>query len=650
MARPDYRPYLPSPAQSKIMGPTARAHAKARTDTPRGRENAALRRALVEQPFAGITADGTVMPGLFSLRPDGAPVAAMTAAAAAFFGMLAPAQRAGVCFAVDDNHWRRWQNSELYVEDFGLRLEEAPDALRDAAMAVVRASLSAQGFAKSRDVMRLNRFIGDLLGAPHVLGEWSYLFSLFGVPGAGEPWGWQLFGHHLCLHCLVVAEQMVLTPSFMGAEPSYADTGPFAGISLFEDEERSGLALMRALGPHQQRQAIVAHAMMGGDLPPGRRHPNDNLHLAGAYQDNRIIPCEGIAAHNFSADQRRALVDLIACYVEVLPPGPQQVRMAEIERHLPATHFCWIGGFDEASPFYYRIQSPVVLIEFDHHAGVFLTNAEPAKFHVHTIVRTPNGNDYGRDLLRLHYEQAPHQALANDRLAEASRKYPDRITGLAAFAPRDPARAARELERAVRTLGLKGGIVNSHSLGEYLDDRKFWPIFEAVQAMGVPIYIHPRDPSPQMIKPFEVFGFKIGWSWAAEVGTHIVRLIGAGVFDQFPRLQIVIGHMGEGLPFHLDRIDNRYFWEHEMAGTAPKLKRKPSGYVRDNVVLTTSGMNYSPPLLLTIQMVGIDNVLFAADYPFENVRESVAAIDGLAIADRDKEKLYHLNAKRVFAL
>src|SRR5487761_1465834 len=241
-------------------------------------------------------------------------------------------------------------------------------------------------------------------------------------------------------------------------------------------------------------------------------------------------------------------------------------------------------------------------------------------------------------------------ALSNDRLAEAARKYPGRITGRAAFAPRDPARAARELERAVKTLGLKGGIVNSHSLGEYLDDRKFWPIFEALQAMDAPLYIHPRDPSPQMIKPFEVMGFKIGWSWAAEVGTHIIRLIGGGVFDRFPRLKIVIGHMGEGLPFHLDRIDNRYYWEHEMAGIAPKLKRKPSDYVRDNIVVTTSGMNFSPPLLMTIQMLGIDNVLFAADYPFENVLDSVAAIDAVAIADRDKEKLYSLNSKRVFKL
>jgi 5-carboxyvanillate decarboxylase len=241
-------------------------------------------------------------------------------------------------------------------------------------------------------------------------------------------------------------------------------------------------------------------------------------------------------------------------------------------------------------------------------------------------------------------------ALANDRLAEMARKYPTRIAGLAGFAPRDPERAARELERAVKTLGLKGGIVNSHSLGEYLDEKKFWPIFETLQALDVPLYIHPRDPSPQKIKPFEVFGFKVGWSWAAEVGTHIIRLIGNGVFDRFPRLQIVIGHMGEGLAFFVDRIDNRYFWEHEMAAVPPRLKRKPSDYIRENIVVTTSGMNYAAPLQLTIQTLGIDNVLFAADYPFETVRDSVEAIDNLALADRDKEKLYSLNAQRVFKL
>jgi hypothetical protein len=130
--------------------------------------------------------------------------------------------------------------------------------------------------------------------------------------------------------------------------------------------------------------------------------------LGGAHQDNRIVPYEGLPGSALSALQRRNLLDLISAYVAPLPPGPQKARMEEIERHLGKTHFCWIGGHSEDSAFYYRIQSPVVFIEFDHHAGVFLTNAEPAKFHVHTIVRTPNGNDYGVDLLRQHYREAEH--------------------------------------------------------------------------------------------------------------------------------------------------------------------------------------------------------------------------------------------------
>jgi 5-carboxyvanillate decarboxylase len=255
----------------------------------------------------------------------------------------------------------------------------------------------------------------------------------------------------------------------------------------------------------------------------------------------------------------------------------------------------------------------------------------------------------------VHQDMDPAQGselagLSNDRLAQAAAAYPDRLTGLAAFAPRNPALAARELERGVKKLGLKGGIVNSHSAGEYLDDRKFWPIFEAAQAMDVPIYIHPRDPSPQMFPPFDMLGFKVGWSWAVEVGTHIVRLIWSGLFDTFPRLRIIIGHMGEGLPFCLDRIDNRYYWEIEIAGSTPKLKRRPSDYFRENIIVTTSGMNFALPLRLALSMLGVDNVLFAADYPYENVAESVAAIDAFDLPDGDKQKLYHLNSKRVFKL
>jgi hypothetical protein len=408
MSHNDYRPFVPAPGHTNIAGPTPRAHAETRLQNPRAQGLFGTWAKLAATPFAGLTADGHVRPGLFSLQPEDAPTPAMVEAVKLLLRVLSPAQRSAMCFPVDSELWRHWQNTELYVEHHGLRLDEVGTPVREMVLAVLRASLSGKGYDVTRGVMQLNRFLGDLVAGPEVLGEWAYIFCLFGTPSESEPWGWQLFGHHLSLNCFVIGRQMVFTPCFLGAEPNYADTGPFAGTRLFEDEERGGLALMRSLSPGQQNRAIVAHSMVGGDLPPDRRHFADNLHLGGAYQDNRIVPYEGLRASELSALQRRDLLELVASYVAPLPPGPLAARLAEAERHLAETHFCWIGGSDEASPFYYRIQSPVVFIEFDHHAGVFLTNAEPAKFHVHTIVRTPNGNDYGIDLLRLHYRHAAH--------------------------------------------------------------------------------------------------------------------------------------------------------------------------------------------------------------------------------------------------
>jgi 5-carboxyvanillate decarboxylase len=243
--------------------------------------------------------------------------------------------------------------------------------------------------------------------------------------------------------------------------------------------------------------------------------------------------------------------------------------------------------------------------------------------------------------------------LSNDFMAHAIRRHPDRFAGLAAIAPQDPAAAARELERGVKTLGLKGAIVNSHTRGEYLDDSKFWPIFEAAEALGVPIYIHPNSPSSALIQPFlergldgAIFGF------AVETGLHILRIIVSGVFDRFPKLKLVSGHLGEGLPYWLFRID----FMHDRMVTAnryasvPKLQRKPSDYIRDNLYVTTSGMAWEPPILYAQSVLGIDRVMYAMDYPYQFVPEEVAVTDNLPIDDADKKKLYQTNAEKVFAL
>ena len=364
--------------------------------------------ALYREPFVGITADGAVQPGVFALAPNGAPTAAMVAASLRLIEGLSPELRNALMLDVGAREWRRWNNTEMYTYKYGLRLEEVSLPVREAILAVMRESLSASGFDKTRDVMRMNLFLGELAMNTRVLGEWSYNFTLFGKPSASEPWGWQISGHHLALNCFVLGQQMLLSPAFMGAEPNYADTGPFAGTRLFEDEENGGLALVRALSDAQREEAIQFHSNAAADLPPGRRHRADQLHLGGAFQDNRVVPVEGVPVAGFSKTQRKRLLDLVNAYVEPLPAGPRKARMGEVERHLDTTRFCWIGGTGEDDTFYYRIQSPVVMIEFDHHSGVFLTNEAPAKFHIHTIVRTPNGNDYGADLLRLHYARDHH--------------------------------------------------------------------------------------------------------------------------------------------------------------------------------------------------------------------------------------------------
>jgi 5-carboxyvanillate decarboxylase len=242
---------------------------------------------------------------------------------------------------------------------------------------------------------------------------------------------------------------------------------------------------------------------------------------------------------------------------------------------------------------------------------------------------------------------------SNEQLSQAIRKYPDRFAGLAAIAPQNPRAAAQELERGVRTLGLKGAIVNSHTRGEYLDDPKFWDIFAAAESLHVPIYLHPTTPSPAMIAPFlergldgAIFGF------AVETGLHMLRIIVSGVFDRFPKLKIVTGHLGEGLPYWLFRID---FMHARMvaAGRYPsvgKLDRRPSEYLKENFYVTTSGMAWAPPILYAQQVLGVDRVLYAMDYPYQFVPDEVKVTDDLPISDADKKMLYQTNAERVFGL
>ena len=230
-------------------------------------------------------------------------------------------------------------------------------------------------------------------------------------------------------------------------------------------------------------------------------------------------------------------------------------------------------------------------------------------------------------------------AESNDALAAAVKAHPTRFAGLAAIAPQDPAAAAREIERAARTLGLCGLIINSHTMGEYLDAPKYRPIFEAAEALDMPIYLHPREPAPSMVAPYLDYAlYFAGWGFAAETGLHAMRLIMSGTFDRFPKLRIVLGHMGEGIPFWLQRIDNRYLLEVKIGATA-KLPKLPSQYFLDNFVITTSGVTSMPALRLSLDVLGVERILFAADFPYEDDAEAVRFMDGAAVTEVERKQI-----------
>ncbi len=238
---------------------------------------------------------------------------------------------------------------------------------------------------------------------------------------------------------------------------------------------------------------------------------------------------------------------------------------------------------------------------------------------------------------------------ANDQLAAAVKEYPTRFAALGAFAPQDPVQAAQEIYR-MRTLGFVGAIVNSHTMGEYLDLPKFAPIMQALEAEKLPLYLHPREPSPSMVQPYLDYGlYFAGWGFAAETGLHAMRLIMSGAFDRYPGLKIILGHMGEGLPFWLQRIDNRYLLQVKI-GAVKKLERLPSEYFLDNFVITTAGVTSQPALRLSIDVLGAERIMFAADYPYENDAEGVDFIRSCDISPQERDAICHGNAAALFGI
>lgn len=352
------------------------------------------------EPFTGITTNGQVESDLFHIRSSGVSTSPVRRAAEAFLAGLTPALRQKTLFSVDDPEWRKWMNQSFYVRQ-GVSFLEMNEKQRELAFGLLRASLSAKGLKLTRDIMRLNETLGELTGNNFdEYGEWQYFITVMGAPSATEPWGWQFDGHHAVINYFVLGDQVVMSPAFAGSEPVVATSGKYKGTTILQEEQNRGLALINQLNEAQRKKAILKFSKTGDE------------NLTEAWRDNVVLDYAGVPVTELDPLQRERLLELVALYVNNMDDGHAKVKMAEVRAHLDRTRLAWIGETTPGSVFYYRIHSPVILIEFDHQRPVglrhLLNPALPNLAHVHTVVRTPNGNDYGKDLLRQHYLRHPH--------------------------------------------------------------------------------------------------------------------------------------------------------------------------------------------------------------------------------------------------
>lgn len=346
--------------------------------------------------FIGVTADGSIEPGLFNIQSTGVSAEPVVEAANHFLSTLNEEQKTRALFPVNDREWQRWANIHIATRQGVGFLEFTPEQA-EAAFALIASGLSAKGFKTARDIMKLEGHLADLMDNHIEYGEQRYWLTIMGEPSSTEPWGWQLDGHHLVINFFVLGDQIVMTPTFMGSEPVFADTGPYAGTRVFDDELAAGLTFMKSLSKEQQNAAILTRDKTGG---------NNHGEL---FQDNAVVPYQGLEFGDLTDEQNALAVDLVKHYTGNIRPGHDEIKLTEILAHWDQTYFAWVGETDSDAVFYYRIHSPVVMIEFDQQPPVALDLPPvPTRDHIHTVVRTPNGNDYGKDLLRQHLADHEH--------------------------------------------------------------------------------------------------------------------------------------------------------------------------------------------------------------------------------------------------
>lgn len=323
---------------------------------------------------------GNVREGLFELEDMGIDIDSICNTTNDVLDKMTPEQRQRVQYPLNAREWRCWSNPEFLLRPFGLRLEDLPEDLAAAILSIPQASYSPEGYQKALAAMRINHFLGQCCDVPKIMNQHSYNFLLFGAPSTTRAWGWMLYGHHLCVNAFFQGAHMVVSPTFTGAEPNIIDAGPWAGTAILHTEGDLGLQLMQSLPQSAKDTAQTFRAMKepgmlrsgdfhAADLKLDRWNQDDQRHLCGAFRDNRVVPYEGVAVGEMTAEQRRLVLEIVEQFTLYLPASARAKRTAQVERHFDETFFSWIGGYGDEDPFYYRIQSPVIICEFDHHVS-----------------------------------------------------------------------------------------------------------------------------------------------------------------------------------------------------------------------------------------------------------------------------------------
>ena len=346
------------------------------------------------EPFVGITEDGKPETELFTAQMTGVSTSPIRSAAKKFLDSLNPDDRPGLVHQINSIRWRKWSNTHRYPRD-GKNLGQLSSEQRQLAMELLKSSLSARGLHQSQEIMQLNEHLGDLADNEKEFSSDLYWMNIFGVPSATDPWGWQLDGHHLNINYFVLGDQVVVTPSFFGSEPASWQSGSKKGKRVFDREEDLASQLMNMLTEEQRKKVVLS------DKVP------ENIFTAG-FRDNYELRYEGIAYGELTRLQQRKLFELISVYTHRVRKPHAELWVKEIEKHRDRTYFSWMGGTGPTDVFYYRVHSPLILIEFDHQPGLFYRKGKVDRDHIHSVVRTPNGNDYGKDLLRQHYLDHDH--------------------------------------------------------------------------------------------------------------------------------------------------------------------------------------------------------------------------------------------------